>query len=217
MVHFFLSRAGELNFHFSRCSRMSRFWRKNSRSPLEIRDFEKKFSFTSRKNEILQTDSLSLLDSSLNVFSNSREKSYFALWVDFDHQCFAERESILKRQFCVVEQYSDFSLQKHFMETTTTKSHLWEYFEWLPSGKGICKTCKNEIVDWLGWRVRTRGGGEEIDFFIVFDIGYNKMDNYCTARLMIIALWWWYCQTHNLYSGFERQNSSCGEDLILRF
>ena len=135
--------------------------------------------------------SLSLLDSSLNVFSNSREKSYFALWVDFDHQCFAERESILKRQFCVVEQYSDFSLQKHFMETTTTKSHLWEYFEWLPSGKGICKTCKNEIVDWLGWRVRTRGGGEEIDFFIVFDIGYNKMDNYCTARLMIIALWWW--------------------------
>ena len=41
MVHFFLSRAGELNFHFSRCSRMSRFWRKNSRSPLEIRDFEK--------------------------------------------------------------------------------------------------------------------------------------------------------------------------------
>ena len=46
-------------------------------------------------NEILQTDSLSLLDSSLNVFSNSREKSYFAVWVDFDHQCFAEWESIL--------------------------------------------------------------------------------------------------------------------------
>ena len=88
--------------------------------------FGKKFSFSSRRNEILQTDSLSLLDSSLNVFSNSREKSYFALWVDFDHQCFAERESILKRQFCVVEQYSDFSLQKHFMETTTTKSLLWE-------------------------------------------------------------------------------------------
>ena len=132
-----------------------------SRDVLNCQDFEdkilillskfeilkKKISFTSRKNEILQTDSLSLLDSSLNVFSNSREKSYFALWVDFDHQCFAERESILKRQFCVVEQYSDFSLQKHFMETTTTKSHLWEYFEWLPSGKGICKTCKNEIVD----------------------------------------------------------------------
>ena len=112
-----------------------------------VKILKKKFSFSSRKNEILQTDSLSLLDSSLNVFSNSREKSYFALWVDFDHQCFAERESILKRQFCVVEQYSDFSLQKHFMETTTTKSHLWEYFEWLPSGKGICKTCKNEIVD----------------------------------------------------------------------
>ena len=42
---------------------------------------------------------LFLLNSSLNFSSNSREKSYFALWVDFDHQCFAERESILKRQF----------------------------------------------------------------------------------------------------------------------
>ena len=58
MVHFFLSRAGELNVHFSRCSRLSRFWRQNSRSPLEIRDFEENFSFSSRLNEILQTDSL---------------------------------------------------------------------------------------------------------------------------------------------------------------
>ena len=81
-----LSNVKILKKKFSFSSRNSRFW--------------KKFSFTSRKNEILQTDSLSLLDSSLNVFSNSREKSYFALWVDFDHQCFAERESILKRQFC---------------------------------------------------------------------------------------------------------------------
>ena len=159
MVHFFLSRAGELNVHFLRCSWLSRFWRQNSHSPLEIRDFEENFS--SRLNEILQTDSLLKsqnfernnlfvsLDYSLNFSSNSGEKSYFAIWLDFDQQCFAERESILKRQFCVVEQYSDFSLQKHFMETTTTKSHLWEYFEWLPSGKGICKTCKNEIVDWF--------------------------------------------------------------------
>ena len=54
------------------------------------------------------------------------EKSYFAFWLDFDKQCFAERESILKRQFRVVEQYSDVSLQKHFMETSTTKSLLWE-------------------------------------------------------------------------------------------
>ena len=107
-----LSNVKILKKKFSFSSRNSRFW--------------KKFSFTSRKNEILQTDSLSLLDSSLNVFSNSREKSYFALWVDFDHQCFAERESILKRQFRVVEQYSDVSLQKHFMETSTTKSLLWE-------------------------------------------------------------------------------------------
>ena len=152
-----LSNVKILKKKFSFSSRNSRFW--------------KKFSFTSRKNEILQTDSLSLLDSSLNVFSNSREKSYFALWVDFDHQCFAERESILKRQFCVVEQYSDFSLQKHFMETTTTKSLLWEGMN-------------------AQWK------------------GYNKMDNHCTDRLMIIALWWWYCQTHNLYSGIGHQNSS---------
>ena len=38
------------------------------------------------------------LDSSLNFSSNS------------DQQCFAKRE----RQFCVVEQYSKFSQQKHF-------------------------------------------------------------------------------------------------------
>ena len=98
-----LSNVKILKKKFSFSSRNSRFW--------------KKFSFTSRKNEILQTDSLSLLDSSLNVFSNSREKSYFALWVDFDHQCFAERESILKRQFCVVEQYSNFSQQKHLSDS----------------------------------------------------------------------------------------------------
>ena len=41
-----------------------------------------------------ENNSLSPLDSSLNYC----EKSYFAVWVDFDH--FAERESILKRQFC---------------------------------------------------------------------------------------------------------------------
>ena len=39
---------------------------------------------------------------------------FFALWIDFDHQCFAERKGILKRQFCVVEQYSNFSQQRHF-------------------------------------------------------------------------------------------------------
>ena len=80
---FFLSRAGELNVHFSRCSRLSRFWRQNSGPPLEIRDFEENFSFSSRLNEILQTDSLLAsqnferknsffsLDYSLNFSSNS--------------------------------------------------------------------------------------------------------------------------------------------------
>ena len=149
MVHFFLSRAGALNFHFSRRSRLSRFWRKNSRSPLEIRDLEKKsrgngpfFSISTWRIEFPFLDMLSIVkifkkkihsplkikdfeeislsllelmrfckqiliqnferknslspvDSSLNFSSNSREKSYFAVWVDFDQQCFAEGESIL--------------------------------------------------------------------------------------------------------------------------
>ena len=34
------------------------------------------------------------------------------------------------------------------------------------------------------------------------------MDNHCTAKKMIIALWWWCSPTHNLYSGFGRQNST---------
>ena len=44
--------------------------------------------------------------------------------------------------------------------------------------------------------------------FVVFDIGPNIMDNHCTAKKMIIALWWWCSPTHNLYSGFGRQNST---------
>ena len=59
-------------------------------------------------------NSVSPLDSSLNFSSNSGEKSYLDVWLDFDQQRFAERESILKRQFCVVEQYSNFSQQKDF-------------------------------------------------------------------------------------------------------
>ena len=54
----FLSPAGELNVNFSRCSRLSRFLRTYSRSPLEIQYFEENFSFSSWLNEILQTDSL---------------------------------------------------------------------------------------------------------------------------------------------------------------
>ena len=122
-------RAGwNLDFHMARSFFWISIWRVENPSGAVLKsiwrvsfsgDFivGKKFSFSSRRNEILQTDSLSLLDSSLNFSSNSREKSYFALWVDFDHQCFAERESILKRQFCVVEQYSNFSQQRHFGES----------------------------------------------------------------------------------------------------
>ena len=110
------------------------FWRKNSHSPLEIQDFEEFFLFSiewdfanrfSSQESKFWEKKLSF-SSWLNFSSNSGEKSYFAIWLDFAPQCFAERESILKRQFCVVEQYSDFSLQKHFMETSTTKSLLWE-------------------------------------------------------------------------------------------
>ena len=54
----FFPPAGELNVNFLRCSRLSRFWRKNFHSPLEIQDFEENYSFSSRLNEILQTDSL---------------------------------------------------------------------------------------------------------------------------------------------------------------
>ena len=44
MVHFFLSRSGELNFLFSRCSRLSRFWRKLLFLFLIEWDFANRFS-----------------------------------------------------------------------------------------------------------------------------------------------------------------------------
>ena len=71
----------------------------------------------SRVKIFREKNSVSPLDSSLNFSSNSGEKSYFAIWLDFDQQCFAERESILKRQLLVVEQYSNFSQQKHLSDS----------------------------------------------------------------------------------------------------
>ena len=62
-----------------------------SRDVLDCQDFEENYSFSSRLNEILQTDSLlesqklerkksvSPLDSSLNFSFNSGEKSHFAI------------------------------------------------------------------------------------------------------------------------------------------
>ena len=92
---------------FSFSSRNSRFWRKflflfsieilRTDSLLESKNFE-------RKNSV----SPSILP------SNFCEKSCFAIWLDFDQQRFAERESILKGQFCAVLQYSNFSQQKHY-------------------------------------------------------------------------------------------------------
>ena len=75
------------------------------------------YSLLESQNFERKKNSVSPLDSSLNFSSNSGEKSYFAIWLDFDQQCFAERESILKRQLCVVEQYSNFSQQKHLSDS----------------------------------------------------------------------------------------------------
>ena len=60
----------------------------------------------SRVKIFREKDSVFPLDSFLIFSSNSGEKSYLDVWLDFDQQRFAERESILKRQFCVIEQYS---------------------------------------------------------------------------------------------------------------
>ena len=137
---------------FSFSSRNSRFGKKILFLFSKEWDFANRFSFSSRFfTQCLFQFSWEIIFCSLGWFWPSvfcRKGKYFK-----------------KTVLCCWAIFWLFSLQKHFMETTMTKSHLWEYFEWLPSGKGICKTCKNEIVDWLGWRVRTRGGGEEIDFF----------------------------------------------------
>ncbi len=121
-----------------------------SRDALECQDFEEKILIFLSQFEILKKI----------LFHFSKEWDFanrFSFSSRFFTQClfqfsweiifcslgwfwpsvFCRKGKYLKRQFCVVEQYSDFSLHKHFMETTTTKSHLWEYFEWLPSGKGI--------------------------------------------------------------------------------
>ena len=83
----------------------SRFWRKFPFLFSIEWDFLESQNFERKK-------SVFPLDSSLNFSSKAGEKSYFAFWLDFDQQYFADRESILKRQFCVVEQYSNFSQQK---------------------------------------------------------------------------------------------------------
>ena len=105
MVHFFSLELENWIF----ISRMSRFWRTNSRSPLGIRDFEEKFLFSNEwdfANIFSSQDSkfwerkvhflLSIFP--LNFSSNSREKSKFAILVDFDQQCFATR--LPTRAFC---------------------------------------------------------------------------------------------------------------------
>ena len=86
--------------------------KKISLSLLDWMRFCKQILFSRVK--IFRENSFFSLDSSLNFSSNYGEKSYFAIWLDFDQQYFAERESIWQRQFCVVEQYSYFSQQRHF-------------------------------------------------------------------------------------------------------
>ena len=59
ITHIFLSRAGELYFHFSFSSR---FWDTNSLSLLDLWDFSKQFSFSSQFSRLLRKNSLSTLD-----------------------------------------------------------------------------------------------------------------------------------------------------------
>ena len=56
MTHSFLSRAGEVNFHFSFSSRFSRFWEKNSLSFLVSQDSFIEFLFLLSIFKILQTN-----------------------------------------------------------------------------------------------------------------------------------------------------------------
>ena len=56
MTHSFLSRAGEVNFHFSFSSRFSRFWGKNSLSLLVSQDSFIEFLFLLSIFKILQTN-----------------------------------------------------------------------------------------------------------------------------------------------------------------
>ena len=62
MSQFFLSRAGEMIFHFSFSSRFSRSQEKNSLSLLDLWDFIELFSFTSRFSRLWRKISLSPLD-----------------------------------------------------------------------------------------------------------------------------------------------------------
>ena len=76
-----------------------KIFKKKIHSPLKIKDFEEislsllelmRFCKQILIQNFERKNSLSPVDSSLNFSSNSREKSYFAVWVDFDQQCFAE-------------------------------------------------------------------------------------------------------------------------------
>ena len=82
MTHVFLSRAGELYFHFSFSSRISRFLDNKSLSFLDLQDFLNQFSFSSRFSRLWRQKSLSTLDSwdSVLCFSfSSCEKCFIFL------------------------------------------------------------------------------------------------------------------------------------------
>ena len=82
MTHVFLSRAGELYFHFSFSSRFSRFLDNKSLSCLDLQDSLNQFSFSSRFSRLWRQKSLSTLDSwdSVLCFSfSSCEKCFIFL------------------------------------------------------------------------------------------------------------------------------------------
>ena len=75
MTHSFPSQAGEVNFHISFSSRFSRFWEKDSLSPLVSQDFILRFSFSSRYSRFCRHISLSPLD-----FQDFIDKFLSSVW-----------------------------------------------------------------------------------------------------------------------------------------
>ena len=71
MTHVFLSRAGELYFHFSFSSRFSRFLDNKSLSFLDLQDFLNQFFFSSRYSRLWRRKCLFLLSIHETLFSVS--------------------------------------------------------------------------------------------------------------------------------------------------
>ena len=76
MIHIFLSRAGELCFHFSFSSSFSRFLDTKISCSSRFVRFSKQFSFSSRFSRLWRKSSLSTLDLWDSVHCFSKEKQW---------------------------------------------------------------------------------------------------------------------------------------------